>query len=451
MEAERGLGRFVNMSRRLRSRAFGVLASKGWQNTRRALAELRRRATFGRHVVRVFLELDDPYSYILAHYLGELRECYDIDLRLYLTEARIDAYRPAPELWSEYAQNDCRELARELGVPFLDKGSTPPVEHRLRLLETLAASTGDDASDEIVDGIRAYWRGDGEAVSRRAGMTPGANAARLLSQNQRLLRKLGHYNTAMIHYGGEWYWGVDRLHYLVARLDDLGLRKAPTPGIAAIRQVMRVDLPVRPPASAAELPPLEFFFSFRSPYSYLAVERIRAIADAFGVELRIRPVLPMVMRSMQVPGDKLRYIVFDAGREARRLGIPFGPFMDPVGTGIEFCMAGAHVAQSENRHADFIAEASRAIFARGIDVATEKGLRRVTAKAAVFWPFVADNLDRDDWRPIAEAARSEMTEAGSWGVPTLRIGDWVTWGQDRDWLLVRHLEELCQSEDGMIV
>ena len=441
----------MSLSRMLRSRLFDLLASEGWEKTRRALAEIRRRLTFQPHVVRVFLELDDPYSYLLATYLDELSESFDIELRLYLTEAVTDAYRPAPELWPEYALEDSRALARELGIPFLDKGASPPAEYRRRLIATLATQSGDGINRDIVDGVCAYWRGDGERVARLVNASSDGEAESKLADNQRRLKKLGHYNTAMIHYGGEWYWGVDRLHYLVSRLEALGLRKSPSPGIDAIRQAMRIDLPVRPPANAASLPPLELFFSFRSPYSYLAIERVRAIANAFGVELRIRLVLPMVMRKMQVPRAKAFYIAFDAGREARRLGVPFGKFHDPVGRGIESCMAAAHVAQEENRHAAFVTAAAQAIFARRIDVATEQGLRKVTAKAALFWPFVADNARRDDWRKLAEAARRDMTEAGSWGVPTMKIGDWKTWGQDRDWLLVRHLEDLCQSEDGVIV
>ena len=44
-----------------------------------------------------------------------------------------------------------------------------------------------------------------------------------------------------------------------------------------------------------------------------------------------------------------------------------------------------------------------------------------------------------------------MEEAGSWGVPTLRLGDFVAWGQDRDWLLVRHIEELCDTGEGILI
>lgn len=434
----------MTISHRYRSLLFTLVSSAGWERTRRSLAEFRRRLTFRRHIVDVFLELDDPYSYILARYLDELRESFDIELRVHLTETRIDGNRPEPELWPIYAEKDCHDLARSLDIPFLDRGASPPVEHRRQLTAALAT----DSLSRIVEGLTAYWRGDADAVTRIAAGPGSADADNVIANNQRRLKKLGHYSSATVHYGGEWYWGVDRLHYLVDRLESLGLRTKDSPRLTAIRNVMRLDLPCQPPAVAAALPPLEFFFSFRSPYSYLAIDRARAIARAFGVELKIRLVLPMVMRGMQLSRAKALYIAFDTGREARRLGIPFGRFTDPVGPGIERCMAAARVARSENRLPEFIAEAGHAVFAGGIDVATDKGLRRVAAKAALFWPAVAESLQQDDWRPEVEAARAEMTESGSWGVPTFRIGDWVTWGQDRDWLVARHLEMRVRREEG---
>ena len=75
----------------------------------------------------------------------------------------------------------------------------------------------------------------------------------MLEANQQRLVELGHYNSATLHYAGEWYWGVDRLPYLVDRLEELGARRPDGPGakLASIRQAMQVSLPVRPPDAAA--------------------------------------------------------------------------------------------------------------------------------------------------------------------------------------------------------
>ena len=363
---------------------------------RRRFHELRRRLTGGRHVVSTFVEIDDPYSYLLCSYLRELREHYAIELRLYLTEAIKDGYRPAPQLYAEYAFEDSRRLARELGIAFLDRGAAPPVEHRRALLNALlSGKSGASDPDDVIDAITAYWRGDSEAVARRADSSAAQEKAdSALQNNQKLLARLGHYNTAMLHYGGEWYWGVDRLHYLTDRLDALGAAREPglAPRIASIRQVMQVSLPVKAPSAASDLSALELFVSFRSPYSYLVLERIYAIADAFGVTLKIRPVLPMVMRGMPMPRNKLLYIFSDASREARRLGIPFGKVVDPLGAGAERCMAAFQFACSEHREREFLLHAGRAIWARGIDLTTDEGLRKVTARAGLFWPGVVAAL-----------------------------------------------------------
>ena len=265
-------------------------------------------------------------------------------------------------------------------MPFLDQGAAPPVECRRALLDMLAArEQAAGFAEELLRGLRAYWRGDAEAVGRLcrlAGGTTGANA--VLDRNQALLRRLGHYDTATLYYGGEWYRGVERLQYLVERLDSLGLAREPglAPRIASIRQVMRPVLPVSPPAAAKSLPPLELFYSLRSPYSWLALERMAAIADAFGVRLQFRPILPMAMRALPVPARKLRYLAFDASREARRHGVPFGRFVDPLGAGVERLMAVWQYAVGEQREREFLRSAGLAVWSRGIDVATDAGLAR---------------------------------------------------------------------------
>ena len=445
----------MSVTRRIRSVVLNTLVSERLLAARRRLAETWRHLLRRPHIVSVFLQLDDPYSYLLSQYLPELAAHYDVELRIFLTEAVTGAMRPAPELYPEYVVSDCARLARELGIPFLDKGSAPPVERRLALLDALAAIEGTAEFDtELMDTIATFWRGDSrDAALRAEGKGSDGGGAALLKKNQRYLQKLGHYNSAMLHYAGEWYWGVDRLHYLTARLDGLAANREGhvPPRIAAIAQLMEVRLPVRPPEGAKKLPPLEFFHSFRSPYSYIALQRHMEIADAFGIEFRVRPVMPMVMRGMQVPKTKMLYIATDTSRESRRLGIPFGNVADPLGSGVERCMAVLQYAIEEKREREFLLNAGVAIWNEAIDVATDAGLRKVTAKTGLFWPAAKSAIDDEQWRSEADNNRQSMMESGSWGVPTMRLGNFTTWGQDRDWLLVRHLEELCATGDGILV
>ncbi len=446
----------MKLTERLRSSLVNFLISEKALAAKRSLVESRRQLTRQPHTVSVFLELDDPYSYVLSQYLPDLADCYDIELRYYLTQARTDeAYRPHADLLAVYGQQDCTRIAAELGVPFLDKGRAPPVEHRRALIDSLAAlGAGQHFVDELLESIALYWRGDAEGVARRVDAVESSGAGdALLGENKQRLVELGHYNCATVHYAGEWYWGVDRLHYLTARLDSLGARRqtASSARLVSIQQVMQGSLPIAPPSAAQDLPPLELFYSFRSPYSYICLQRVYAIADAFGLTLNIRPVLPMVMRGLQVPKSKLVYIATDTSREAHRLNIPWGKVADPVGKGVERCLAVFLYAQSEKRERDFLINAGEAIWAKGNDVGTDKGMRKVTGRSGLFWPDVVAAMQDDSWRAMVEENRASMMESGLWGVPVIRLGDFVVWGQDRDWLLVRHIEELCDTGDGILI
>ncbi len=439
----------MTIRNRIRSNLLSLAFSEPVQNAKRGLAEVKRRLSRSAHVVEVFLQIDDPYSYLLAHYLPAFEECYDVKLVLRLSQALGDGYQPAPDMLAEYAVEDSKRLARELGVPFLDIGASPPTEHRVALTDAVAAG-----QEDLLAVLEMYWRGDSETAARHAAdlPDPGMGDTAIAAAQERLAR-LGHYNSAMLYYGGEWYWGVDRLHYLLDRLDDLGARRAdlPHPQLASIERATQVSLPVRPPGSAAALPPLEMFVSLRSPYSVLALERVFELVDAFGLKLDIRLVFPMVMRGMQVPKPKLLYIVHDATREARRHGVPFGRFADPVGAGIERAYAVYRYALQEHREREFLLNAAAGIWAEGIDVATDTGMRKITGRTGLFWPEAKASMETTEWRHEVDMNRATMMESGSWGVPTLRIGDYVVWGQDRIWLLARHIEDLCESGDGILV
>ncbi|MEQ8934242.1 MAG: DsbA family protein, partial [Amphiplicatus sp.] len=80
---------------------------------------------------------------------------------------------------------------------------------------------------------------------------------------------------------------------------------------------------------------LDIFWSFRSPYSWLATQRLCAIARDYAVETRFRPVRPLAMREPDFfeRGRKqfLPYLMKDVFREAQRLGVAtLPPRPDPI-------------------------------------------------------------------------------------------------------------------------
>jgi hypothetical protein len=73
----------------------------------------------------------------------------------------------------------------------------------------------------------------------------------------------------------------------------------------------------------------DVFWSFRSPYSYLATRRYRALTEAYDLDIVIRPVYPLAIREPDFfernHPNWLRYTFTDMFRVAQFHGIPFGP------------------------------------------------------------------------------------------------------------------------------
>jgi 2-hydroxychromene-2-carboxylate isomerase len=176
---------------------------------------------------------------------------------------------------------------------------------------------------------------------------------------------------------------------------------------------------------------VDFFYSFRSPYSYLAAPRAFALADRFDVEIVFHGVIPMVMRGQSVPREKGLHTLRDVAREADRLGMPFGRIHDPVGAGAMRCLLVAQHAVAAGREREFVLSAGRGIWGEAVEVASDAGLRLVCERAGLDWDACAAALDDPAMRERVEADTAALEALGHWGVPVLVIGDELFWGQDR--------------------
>ena len=80
---------------------------------------------------------------------------------------------------------------------------------------------------------------------------------------------------------------------------------------------------------------VDLFFSFRSPYSYLALPKTLKLVADHDATVNLRPVYPLAVR---VPGffkranpQFARYVVLDSSRVAKHENIPFRfPRPDPI-------------------------------------------------------------------------------------------------------------------------
>ena len=193
---------------------------------------------------------------------------------------------------------------------------------------------------------------------------------------------------------------------------------------------------------------LDFFYSFRSPYSYLAAPRAFALPERYDVDLAFRGVIPMAMRGQAVPRAKRLHTLRDVAREARRLGMPFGRLHDPIGAGAMRCLTVSEHAIEVGRVREFVLQAGRAIWSEATDVSQDRGLRLVCERAGLDWAECSAALRNERLELRVQANTDELVELGHWGVPVFVFGDELFWGQDRIEDLERELSEAGLERRG---
>lgn len=195
----------------------------------------------------------------------------------------------------------------------------------------------------------------------------------------------------------------------------------------------------------------DLFFSFRSPYSYLAVGRYRDMTREYDLDITLRTVWPIAIRDPDIlfTGNPAapRYILMDSMRSAQMLGIPFRwPRPDPVVQNLatreiakeqplihRICRLG-QAATRRGKGLEFADEVSRIIFSGEVDDWHEGDhLAKATERAGLNLAELDAEVLRDAAALNAEIAENQdaLEAAGHWGVPTLVIEGEPFFGQDR--------------------
>jgi 2-hydroxychromene-2-carboxylate isomerase len=411
----------------------------GLRRLRRARAALWRNITGAQAQVHYFHQADDPYSHLCAQVLARLAGSYQISLLPHLVSPPQDSAAPDRARLAHWSLRDAATLAQAHGLqaPQAPGGALPGATDVQATEAALAAALDAGTFLAQAASISAGLWQPGSQSSPHNNATP-QRVAECKAQGDTLRKRAGHYLGATFYYAGEWYWGLDRLHFLEERLRTEGLCGKPSaPLLAPVQEVALA--PLQGP-SAVPGTTLDYFLSFRSPYTYVALPRARALAAHYGAELRLRFVLPMVMRGLPVPVEKRLYIVSDVAREAQRLGMAFGNAVDPVGKPVERGYALLNRAIARGKGMEFAASFVQGVWADGLDAGSDAGLNAIAARAGFDTAWVQAALLDESWRAVAAANREDLLALDLWGVPAFRVNDLPGhWGQDRLWVIEQEL------------
>ncbi len=194
----------------------------------------------------------------------------------------------------------------------------------------------------------------------------------------------------------------------------------------------------------------ELFFSFRSPYSYLAIGRYRALSEMFDVDIALRPVYPLAIRQPDFfernHPNWLGYTMRDMIRVAQFHDIPFAaPKPDPIVQNMmtrEIAPEQPHIfrltrmGQSAARRGKglvFADEVSRLIWGGTAGWNEGEHLAGAAVNAGLDLGELSAEAETDAAALDSEIAANQqaLESAGHWGVPTLVFDGEPFFGQDR--------------------
>jgi 2-hydroxychromene-2-carboxylate isomerase len=205
---------------------------------------------------------------------------------------------------------------------------------------------------------------------------------------------------------------------------------------------------------------VDLFYSYRSPYSYLALPRIMQLVAEYDLTVNLRPVYPLAVR---VPGffkrtnpKFLSYVALDSTRVAKHENIPYGfPRPDPIVQDRTTLEVAAHqpyiyrltrlgvAAQIEGKSLPFTYAITKPIWDGSVAGWHEGDHLAKAASAAGF--DLADRdaaitADPDRYEKIIAGNEQDHAASGHWGVPTFVFENETFFGQDRIDLLVWRME-----------
>ena len=195
----------------------------------------------------------------------------------------------------------------------------------------------------------------------------------------------------------------------------------------------------------------DLFWSFRSPYSYLATPRLVEMERDYELAIHIRPVYPLAVRQ----GDFFEkqnplwipYLLRDTMRLAEQLGLPYRwPRPDPVKIDLATRAAvqdqpyihrltrlGCAAAEA-GRGLPFLSQVSALIWSGKTDDWHEgMHLAEASARAGLDLARLHAKIaaDPDKYEAIIQENQKAQQAAGHWGVPTCAFEGEPFFGQDR--------------------
>ena len=182
--------------------------------------------------------------------------------------------------------------------------------------------------------------------------------------------------------------------------------------------------------------PLEFYFDFISPYSFLAHKQMRKIENNEGIKVIYKPVLLGGLHNLHgikapafIPA-KAKHMVRDCKLIAEKNNIRF-KFNSYFPIRSLNLMRGVLVAEEDNIKKYYIDNIFNTIWQDGLNmndtIVIQKILQNLNINPKTFSLRTTSSLIKD----LLKKKTSDAYEKGVFGAPTFLVNNKIFWGQDR--------------------
>jgi 2-hydroxychromene-2-carboxylate isomerase len=194
--------------------------------------------------------------------------------------------------------------------------------------------------------------------------------------------------------------------------------------------------------------PIDFYFDFSSPYSYIASEWVEALAARYGRTVTWKAILlgatfqAAELKSPVAYPLKREYSLLDFERSARFAGVPLKiPAKFPIPTQNAARLFWWLQQRGDLTASHWARHCLRAFFARGVDLSDAASLKALGAEFGLD-PAEAEAVWNDpDWKARLKEANDAAIARGVFGAPFFIIDGEPFWGNDRRAQIERWLEK----------
>ncbi len=179
---------------------------------------------------------------------------------------------------------------------------------------------------------------------------------------------------------------------------------------------------------------IRFYFSFRSPYAWIAAERFESELGDLGVPIERIPIFPTAENFPNDPStmpDKVAYILQDIPRLAREYGLTVR-LHSSSDTDWALSHAAFLGAESQGAGQRFMVEVFRKRFSEGLDLGEDDVVADAARAAGLSPDAILDAGHSETLRAeVSKGWRLAAERDRIFGVPSFVYAGKLYWGQDR--------------------